>query len=175
MKKAITFESEIFRLDKLKLNYVEIDESVLSKTVSKPDKTIYNQRFIIKINDSETWQAGAVALGNNKGYITVKNAILKKNALREGDLVTVHLEKDNSEFGMEFSDELKEVLFQDPEGERRFNLLPKSKQRYIIYYVNQVKSSQKRIERALMLITNLKKTAEGQEEFRVLLGKEPSK
>lgn len=170
--KEVTFESEIFNLKTLKLNYIEIDDFILSKTKSKDDSTIYNQRFIIKINNSESWHAGVVALGNSKGYITVKTAILKKNGLQVGDFVQVYLEKDESEFGMEFSDELKEVLFQDPEGERRFNLLPKGKQRYIIYYVNQVKSSQKRVERAVMLITNLKKTLVGKEEFRILLGKE---
>lgn len=170
--KTTSLESEIFLLKSLKLNYIEIDESILSKTLSKDENNIYNQRFIIKINNSDSWQAGVVALGNGKGYITVKTAILKKNGLQVGDFVQVHLEKDESEFGMEFSDELKEVLFQDPEGEQRFNLLPKGKQRYIIYYVNQVKSSQKRVERALMLITNLKKTQIGKEEFRILLGKE---
>lgn len=175
MEREVTFESEIFDYSSLKLHYVEIDQSILTKTKSGEDKTIYNQRFIIQINNSERWQAGVVALGDGKGYITVKNAILKKNGLRVGDTVTVHLEKDESEFGMEFPEELREMLRQDPEGERRFNLLTKAMQRYIIYYVNQVKSSQKRIERALMLITNLKKTAEGKEEFRVLLGKEPSK
>lgn len=175
MEKTVTFESEIFDYNSLKLHYIEIDESILSKTKSNEDKTVYNQRFIIQINNSERWQAGAVALGEGKGYITVKKAILKKNGLRVGDTVTVHLEKDESEFGMEFPEELKELLHQDPEGERRFNLLPKGKQRYILYYICQVKSSQKRIERAVMLITNLKKAAEGKEEFRVLLGKEPSK
>ncbi len=175
MEKTVTFESEIFNYNSLKLHYFEIDESILSRTADKDSKNIYSQRFIVKINDSEPWQGGVVALGNGKGYITVKNAILKKNKVRLGDIVTVYLEKDDSEYGMVFSDELKEVLFQDPEGERRFHLLSKAMQRYIIYYVNQVKSSQKKIERALMLINNLKKTAEGKEEFRVLLGKEPSK
>jgi hypothetical protein len=167
-----SFQSEIFHLKSLKLHYIEIEEEILQKTVSEDEKNLYKQRFIIKINDSESWQAGVVALGNGKGYITVKTAFLKKHRLQLGDIVDVHLEKDESEFGMEFSAELKEVLFQDPEGERRFNLLPKGKQRYIIYYVNQVKSSQKRVERSLLLIGNLKRTQVGKEEFRFLLGKE---
>jgi hypothetical protein len=167
-----SFPSEIYFLKSLKLNYIEIDEEILQKTVSVDEKNLYKQRFIIKINDSESWQAGVVALGNGKGYITVKNAFLKKYRLQLGDLVQVHLQKDESEFGMKVSDELKEVLFQDPAGEHRFNLLPMGKKRYIIYYVNQVKSSQKRIERSLLLIGNLKKTEIGKEEFRFLLGKD---
>ncbi len=168
----ISFSSEIYLLEKLKLNYVEIPAEILIQTKSDSDKTIYNQRFKIRINDSEIWQAGVVSLGNSKGYITVKSAILKKNHLRLGDEVSVYLEKDESEFGMEVSEELIEVLAQDSEGNRRFDLLPIGKKRYIIYYVNQVKSSDKKIERALMLITNLKRTVIGKEEFRFLLGKE---
>ncbi|MGZ4056577.1 MAG: YdeI/OmpD-associated family protein, partial [Bacteroidia bacterium] len=59
---------------------------------------------------------------------------------------------------------------QDEEGMRRFKMLTKGKQRYIIYYVAMVKSSQKRIDRAILLITNLKKTKEGKESFREMLG-----
>ncbi|MES2587785.1 MAG: YdeI/OmpD-associated family protein [Bacteroidota bacterium] len=169
---TFSYKSEIFLLEKLKLNYVEVPYEILVQTKSETDKTIYNQRFIIKVNDSEEWQAGVVSLGNKKGYITVKTAILKKNHLRLGDEVSVTLEKDDSEFGMIVSEELQEVLNQDFEGKQRFDLLPLGKKRYIIYYVNQVKSSDKRIERAVMLITNLKKTAIGKEEFRILLGKE---
>lgn len=172
MMSSISFQSEIFLLKNLKLNYIEIDESILSKTVSENDKNIYNQRFVIKINSSEPWQAGVVALGNGKGYITVKTAILKKNGLQIGDVVDVYLEKDESEFGMPIPEELTELLYQDPEGKERFDQLPMGKQRYIIYYINQVKSSNKRLERALMLITNLKRAPLGKEEFRFLLGKE---
>lgn len=169
---TVTFESEIFLLKALKLKYIEIGEEILRKTSDDGTKNIYNQRFIIRINQSDPWHAGLVALGNGKAYITVKSAILKKNGLTLGDWVTVSLKKDESEFGMEFPEELKEVLHQDPEGKKRFELLPKGKQRYIIYYVSQVKSPLKRVERALMLITNLKKTVIGKEEFRILLGKE---
>jgi uncharacterized protein YdeI (YjbR/CyaY-like superfamily) len=57
---------------------------------------------------------------------------------------------------MDVPEELKELLAQDPEGKRRFDRLDCSvKERYIIYYVTGVKSSQLRLERALLLITNL--------------------
>ena len=92
--------------------------------------------------------------------------------LKFKDEVTVSLKKDESEFGMEVSEELKELLDQDAEGMRRFKMLPPGKQRYIIHYVNTVKSSQKRIDRAILLITNLKKTKEGKESFRQMLGLE---
>lgn len=168
----ITYESQIDHLEKLRLYYVEIPYSILIQTKSEEDKTVYTQRFLIRLNDCEPWQAGVVSLGNQTGYITVKTSILKKLNLALGSKVFVSLKKDESEFGMPVSEELQEILLQDSEGELRFRKLPLGKQRYIIYYVNQVKSSEKRIERSLMLITNLKKCIPGKESFREILGKE---
>jgi hypothetical protein len=45
-------------------------------------------------------------------------------------------------------------------------------QRYIIHYVASVKSSQLKIDRAFLLLTNLKKLPKGKETFRAMLGKE---
>jgi len=73
---------------------------------------------------------------------------------------------------MPVPEELEELLRQDPEGERRFEMLTPGRQRYIIHYVNQVKSSQLRINRAMLLIGNLKKQPEGKESFRAMLGLE---
>lgn len=167
----IIFDSQIDRLDKLRLYYVEIPYAVLEQTKLDSDKTIYAQRFLIQLNDSEIWQAGAVSLGNQRGYISVKSALLKKLNLALGSKVRVQLQRDLSEFGMEVSPELAEVLHSDPEAHMRFQQLPAGKQRYIIYYVNQVKSSDKRIERSLLLLGNLKKSMPGKESFRELLGK----
>ncbi|MGZ6540100.1 MAG: YdeI/OmpD-associated family protein, partial [Bacteroidia bacterium] len=122
------------------------------------------------VNDKLTFQAGVVALGNGNGYISINASRLKKLGLKFKDTVSVSLKKDESEFGMEMCEELKELLQQDEEGMRRFKMLTKGKQRYIIYYVAMVKSSQKRIDRAILLITNLKKTKEGKESFREMLG-----
>ena len=165
------YESFIFHLPKLRSYYVEIPHSILIIHQQKEDKSLFNQRFLISLNESEFWQAGVVSLGNQTGYITVKTAILKNLNLALGSPVKVTLKRDLSEFGMPISEELAEVLNQDPEGEIRFRKLPLGKQRFIIYYVNQVKSSQKRIERAWMLISNLKRCPIGKEEFRSILGK----
>jgi hypothetical protein len=166
-----SFQSELFYLAPVKLTYIEIEETLLKKTAAKEAKSIYHQRFIIHINNSEKWHAGVVALGEGKGYITVKQAILKKNGLKRGDIVTVNLEIDDSEFGMPIPEELTELLSQDEDGKKRFDALPLGKKRYIIYYINQVKSSDKKLERAVLLISNLKLAPLGKEEFRFLLGK----
>jgi uncharacterized protein YdeI (YjbR/CyaY-like superfamily) len=97
---------------------------------------------------------------------------MKKLGVCFGDEVIVSLQADTSEYGMEMPEELSELLSQDEEGNRRFHLLTKGRQRYIIHYVSSVKSTQLRIDRAIMLIENLKRLPPGKESFRAMLGLE---
>lgn len=169
MKK--TFSSKIEHLDKLKMHYITVEDFVLNE-FAEENELIYNQRFHVTVNGQITWQGGTVSLGNNSAYITLSKARMKKLDVHFGDTVEVTLEKDTSEFGFDVPEEFLEVLRQDPEGNQRFRSMPKGKQRGIIYLVLQVKSSEKRIEKSLFFIENLKRTPLGKETMRNLLGKE---
>lgn len=162
---SINFKSAIFRLNYLLgVHYVEIPKKVMS--------LFFGKRIICYLNDRISFQCGIVSLGNGKGYITVNNKRLTQLGLAFGDSVLIKLEIDSSEYGMEVPIELIELLQQDEIGNERFGQQTKGMQRYIIYYISQVKSSQKRIDRALFLIENLKKLSPGKETFRELLGKD---
>lgn len=161
----IKFQTRIDRLDKLKLNYLEIP----AKIVKEMGGT-FKIRLMCSVNETESFHGGLVALGEGKGYITINNRRMKELGLSVGDWVEVSLSPDESKYGMPVPVELEELLRQDPDGERRFEMLTPGKQRYIIHYINQVKSSQLRIDRALLLIGNLKKLPEGKEDFRQMLG-----
>ncbi len=65
------------------------------------------------------------------------------------------------------------LSIQDAEGARRFELLTPGKQRYVIHYVRGVKSSLKKIDRAISIINNLKDLAEDEFDMRKLLGLPP--
>jgi hypothetical protein len=56
-----------------------------------------------------------------------------------------------------FPEELKELLAQDELGNKFFHQLTPGKQRNIIFYVNQVKNADLRIQRAMIFITISKK------------------
>ena len=114
-----------------------------------------------------------MALGNGKGYISITGARLKTLGMREGQTVELTLKADASEFGMKMSEELKALLEQDDEGRARFEKLTPAKQRYVIFYCNGVKNSDLRLERALLLIGNLKRLPVGKENFREMLGLGP--
>lgn len=165
---AIRYKSKIYKLEHLVgMHYFEVPPDIIKKLGGT-----FKMRLLCTINDKLTFQGGLMALGGGSAYISINQARLKKLGLKFKDEVTVCLKKDESEFGMELSEELRELLSQDEEGMRRFKLLTPGKQRYIIHYVNSVKSSQLRIDRAVLLITNLKKSKEGKESFRQMLGME---
>lgn len=167
-----TVQSEIFYLTKLKLHYLEVPSSILTDLNHGQETGKFNQRVIINVNDVVEWQAGIVALGEGKGYITLSKARMKTLDKHLGDTLTFTLTKDTSAYGHEFPLELEEVLQQDPEAKQRFDALSPGKQRTIIYYILQVKNSDKRIERSLLFMHNLKRCPIGMETMRLLFGKE---
>lgn len=130
---------------------------------------ISNTRLWCGINDNPPFQCGLAPLGEGRAYISINVRRMESSRLAEGDLVRIVLRQDDSAYGMEMPEELREVLNQDPEADRRFHALTPGKQRNIIYYISQVKSEQKRVERSLMLMDNLRKLPEGKETVRALL------
>jgi hypothetical protein len=163
----ITYKTRIERLEYMnEMHYLEVPPDVIQQLGGS-----LKVRLLCTVNKKLTFPCGPIALGNGSGCISINKNRMKELGVRFKDEVQVSLVKDPSKYGMEMPEELSELLKQDKEGARRFKLLPPGKQRYIIYYVNQVKSSQLKINRAILLIENLKKTKIGKESFREMLGK----
>lgn len=165
--KPVSFQTHIDKLDYLKTFYLEIPASVVKKLGGFTAKV----RLLCEVNKTVSFQCGLMALGDGKAYISISSKRMKEAGADYGDMVQVTLREDQSEYGAEMPEELDELFRQDAEGKRRFDLLTAGKKRYIINYVNTVKSPQLRIDRAFLLIHNLKKLPLGKESFRDMLGK----
>ncbi len=165
--KPVSFQTHIDKLDYLKTFYLEIPASVVKKLGGFTAKV----RLLCEVNKTVGFQCGLMALGDGKAYISISSKRMKEAGADYGDMVQVTLREDQSEYGAEMPEELDELFRQDAEGKRRFDLLTAGKKRYIINYVNTVKSPQLRIDRAFLLIHNLKKLPLGKESFRDMLGK----
>lgn len=171
----IAFETEIGHLEKLKMHYLEIPGKVLLELNGNEEKGKFNQRVIVKVNDKVEWQGGIVALGEGKGYITISKARMKELDVHNKEKVHLVLSKNTSEYGIDFPEELMYILDQDPEAKKRFEALTIGKRRTILYYIVQAKGIDRRIERALLYMNNLKKCTPGKETFRMIFGiDEPS-
>ena len=162
----ISFKTKIYKLEHLSGHYIDIPASVVKKTGGTG-----KQRFVCSVNKVMSWKCGLVSHGAGKAYILLNKKQMQMGKFNVGQPVNVSLKKDTSEYGMDVPAELKEVFKQDKVGKKRFDALVPGKRRYIIYYINQVKSSELRIERAIRLISNVKRLPPGKETFPGILAK----
>lgn len=126
-------------------------------------------RFWCTIEGSLRYQCGLMNYKGGQRYFAITSDKLKALDLEVGCSVHVTLEKDESEYGMPFPVELEVLLDQDQEGKRRFDGLTIGKRRNIIYFINQAKREQTRIDRAILLIGHLKQIPEGKEDMRQIM------
>lgn len=126
-----------------------------------------DKRVICTLNGVYQFQCAIMPAGDGVFFININKKIRDLLHLKEGNKVEVHLEKDESEFGLPFPEELKEVLAQDKEGSRLFHALTPGRQRNIIYAASQVKNPDGRIQRSLIMIEHLKQNG-GKIDFKKL-------
>jgi hypothetical protein len=100
-------------------------------------------------------------------FILLNQALLKQHGMVLGEIISVRLEADTSDYGMEISEEFREVLFSDPEGSEWFHKLTSGKQRTLIHLVNKIKNSQLKIERSFVILEHLKKQR-GKLDYKIL-------
>ena len=159
------FRTHIYRLKRLNnMTYLEIPREVVDELGG------LKNRLICTVNNKLSYQCGLMALGEGRAYIGINATRMKKLGVSFGDEVAVKLEKDSSKYGVAVPEELEELLRQDEEGNRRFQLLSPGMQRYIINHAGSAKSSQLRIDRSITMLENLKRLQQGKEEFRDILG-----
>ncbi|MFY7991041.1 MAG: DUF1905 domain-containing protein [Fluviicola sp.] len=172
MKPIVSFNASIEKLDYLNYWFVRLSEDILAQLPGRTEKGDFNQRLIIRLDDQIEWQAGVLALGEGEGLITVQRQRLKELDKTLGDTVQVSLRKDESEFGTEIPEEIAEYWVQVPESKMRFDQQIPAMKRYILNYVNAVKSPIKKAERTHLLLHNLCRSKDLNPYFRFLLGKE---
>lgn len=114
-----------------------------------------DRRVICKIGANVKFHCALMPNGANGYYIILNKERRLKLGLVQGQVVEIELEKDHSEYGMPISEELKEVLLQDVTASDVFHTLTAGKQRSLIYWVDNVKSSEIKIRRALVLTAHL--------------------
>jgi Bacteriocin-protection, YdeI or OmpD-Associated/Domain of unknown function (DUF1905) len=167
----VTYTTPVVKLHYLNYVVIEVPPVILDQLPGKFEKGDYNQRLIIRLDNTIEWQCGLLAMGEGSGCVTIQSKRLKELKKAIGDDVEVQFFKDESTYGVEVAEEIAEYWSQDEEAFRRFSQLKPSMQRYILNYVTSVKNPDKRMERTLMLMRNLLQSAEGKETFRELLGK----
>jgi hypothetical protein len=133
------------------MHYVMINDEMLTPFFSKKIK-----RVVCKINDNLDFHCAFMPKKEGGFYINIGSSICKKLNLKLGDEVVLSFREDTTEYQFDMPEELTEVFYQDPDAFTIFEGLTDGNKRGLIYLVTMVKSSEKRIDRALKIVEKLK-------------------
>jgi Bacteriocin-protection, YdeI or OmpD-Associated/Domain of unknown function (DUF1905) len=115
-----------------------------------------NKRAICKLNDEIEFHCAIMPKKEGGHFVNVGLSICKKLKLKEGSKISATFSVDKTDYQFEMPEELREVLNTDAKAEKLFHSLTDGNQRGLIYLVKQVKSVDKRIERALKIVEQIK-------------------
>ena len=117
------------------------------------DATLRTQdcdRVIATLNDSLTWHAPLLSLGDDRGrYLVVSVEHRRQAGIADGDTVRVALEPDTSTYGMPVPVEWQTLLEEDAELRAYFAALSPGKQRRILYTVGKPRTEATRLRKAV--------------------------
>lgn len=114
------------------------------------------KRVLTSINGSTPTHNAFLSAKEKGRYIKLSKDVLKEKSLSIGQEVEVSIVEDTSRYGMPIAEEMKELLIQDPEGEAHFHNLTPGKIRSLLFKVNGYKTSNARIEKAIIILEHLK-------------------
>jgi hypothetical protein len=116
-----------------------------------------NRRVLCTINGTHTLHAALLPRkGSNDCFIYAGKALLKKAGITAGSKLTIQLKVDDSAYQFDMPEELAEVLDTDSDAHHIFHALTPGRQRGLIQLVLMVKSTDKKIERALKIADKIK-------------------
>lgn len=140
------------KLDKFDsgMHYVFIEENIVKPFLEKGTK-----RAICTIENVD-FHCAFMPKKEGSFFVNIGSKICKQLNLKMGDEVNPTFREDTSEYQFDMPEEFTEVLYQDPDAFVLFEGLTDGNKRGLIYLVTMVKSSEKRIERALKIAEKLK-------------------
>jgi hypothetical protein len=129
---------------------------VLDKKTVSPFLKAGQKRLICLLNNVHELHC-ALMSKKEGGYFIILGATLCRQAkIKAGSIVEATFSVDNTTYQFDMPEELKEVLDSDNEADQLFHALTPGNQRGLIYLVTLVKSTDKKIERALLIAEKIK-------------------
>jgi Bacteriocin-protection, YdeI or OmpD-Associated/Domain of unknown function (DUF1905) len=133
------------------MHYVMVDEDLFLPFFFKSI-----DRVVCRINNTLDFHCAFMPKKEGGSYISIGSSVCKKLNLKLGDEVMLSFREDTTEYQFDMPEELTEVFYQDPDAFTIFEGLTDGNKRGLIYLVTMVKSSEKRIDRALKIVEKLK-------------------
>ena len=133
------------------MHYIMVDKEIVDTF-----KNIGDKRALCRLNDQIEFHCAFMPKKEGGHFVNIGATICKKLKIKEGSTVKATFAADKTEYQFEMPEELNEVLNLDVDANNIFHSLTEGNQRGLIYLVTQVKSSDKKIERALKIADRLK-------------------
>jgi len=146
-----------------KINVILVDKFRLQIPANQAEKFTQTKdkraKFIAKHKDKQIEFYAALRKDKSTGdyQIMFSKEKQKKLDLFPTDEFEIQLFEDTSKYGVEMPEELEAVLMSDYDAYQIFENLTAGKKRSIIYGVIRFKSSQQKIDKALIMCENLKR------------------
>lgn len=150
MKEVFSAVLEKFE-DTLYPYHVKVPQDVYDLFVKNKIK-----RLLVRYNGEGPLHNSFLSKAGGIKYIKLNKPTMKDMNLQVGDTLQVEIEEDNSKYGMPIASEMEELLIQDVEGEQLFHKLTPGKIRSLLFKINGYKTSDKRIEIAVIILEHLK-------------------
>jgi hypothetical protein len=131
--------------------YIAVPDKISKKLIEGKDR-----RVVCDINSKVKIQVALMPSSKGFYFINLNKTVRTKLKIDKGDEMTVTLTKDRSEYGIGVPEFFKELCYQDLEGSDVFHKLTIGKQRTLLHYMGTVKSEQKQLERAMIILDYLK-------------------
>lgn len=129
----------------------------LSAAQARPLTANGNKRVVCLLNGTLTLHAALQRMKTGDYFIIVSLKNLRALKLKAGDAVQAEIRVDDSELQFHVPEEFAEVMATDPAAKALFDGLTAGNKRGLIALVNMVKSTDKKIERALLIAEKLKR------------------
>ncbi|HAW18740.1 MAG TPA: hypothetical protein DCX14_01025 [Flavobacteriales bacterium] len=142
--------------------YIPVPENISEALITPESK-----RVICQVEGKLEYQAALISIGQGNYVILLNKERRTKLGLVLGEIVGVRVWRDTSELGMKMSDEFAEVMNQESEALEIFEKLTPGKKRTLIYWSDNVKSSEIKIRRAMVMARHLIET-KGAVDFKLL-------
>ena len=133
------------------MHYIMVDKEIVDAF-----KCMGTHRAMCRLNDHVEFHCAFMPKKQGGYFVNIGSKICKKLKIKEGSTVTATFAADKTDYQFEMPEELREVFNLDSNANTIFQSLTEGNQRGLIYLVTQVKSSDRRIERALKIADRLK-------------------
>jgi uncharacterized protein YdeI (YjbR/CyaY-like superfamily) len=149
--KRMTTKHTIQKMGAGYMHYIELDAKTVKRVTAGG-----NKRVVCKLNNIISVHAAVMKTKEGMYYLMISAANLKKLSAKAGNIVKTEIEIDKSELQFHIPEEFAEVMATDPAAKKIFDSLTAGNKRGLIALVNMLKSSDKKIERALLIAAKLK-------------------